>query len=200
MYTWRYDDRGRVHVQENGVEWMPYPGPETKARLEAIIARRSDMFRAIGDRYGVHWAILIAMDWRESNDNPTAVNQEDPKNPNDNGIGLFQITSKSLKGSHSDEQLKDPQLNTEIAAKYIADLQKSYPDDAVKVFCAFNAGSCRPDPMSKWNLHASPGHIDAEVMALNYVLSRDAPLVEAPQIDLVAADEPPRELDEEDHS
>ncbi len=200
MYTWRADDRGRIHVKENGIEWMPYPGPEVKARLEAIIARRSDMFREIGGRHGVHWAVLVAMDWRESNDNPGAVNQEDPKNPNDNGIGLFQITSRSLKGDHTDEQLKDPQLNTEIAAVYIARLQKTYAGDFVRVSCAFNAGSCRPDPSNKWNLHVTPGHIDAEVMALNYVLSRDEPLVEAPPIDLVAADEPPRELKESDQS
>ncbi len=200
MYTWRTDDRGRIHVKENGIEWMPYPGPEVKARLEAIIARRSDMFREIGGRHGVHWAWLIAMDWRESNDNPGAVNQEDPKNPNDNGIGLFQITNRSLKGDHTDEQLKDPQLNTEIAAKYIADLSKRYNGDFVRVSCAFNAGSCRPDPTNKWNLHVTPGHIDAEVMALNYVLSRDEPLVEAPPIDLAAADDPHEDLNEQDQS
>lgn len=202
MYTWRTDDRGRVHVKENGIEWMPYPGPEMKARLEAIISRRSDMFRAIGGRHSVNWAWLIAMDFRESNDNPSAVNQEDPKNPNDNGVGLFQITAKSLKAGHSDEQLKDPLLNTEIAAKYIAGLSKTYNGDFVRVSCAFNAGSCRPDASNKWNLHVTPGHIDTEVLALNYVLSREAPLVEAVPIDLIAAleDEPQTETDQEDHS
>lgn len=139
------------------------------AKCESGIARWGDPFRAWG--LGVDWKRLIAMAYQESGFNPNIMSGF-----HDGGVGLFQITNKALKGGHTDEQLKDPQLNTTIAANYILDLQRRYGADAAswpKISAAFNAGSVRPDSTNRWNMHCTAGHIDSEVACLNYCILRD---------------------------
>jgi hypothetical protein len=183
MYTWRTDDDGRIRVTENDVEWLPYPSQVTASFIDSGVARFGDMFRAEANAVGIDWAWLVAMAWQESRFDPRAKSK-------DGGCGLFQITHPSLKGPYSYEQLCEPQLNTRIAARFIGDLKHRFGPDFVRISAAFNAGSPRQDPSNKWNLHCTPGHIDSEVKALNYVLSRGLPLVEAEPIDLVAEAEP----------
>ncbi len=183
MYTWRTDDEGRIRVSEDGTEWMPYPSMGAIAVINHGIARWGDLFRA---EAGNRWAWLVAMAYQESRFDERAKSI-------DGGCGLFQITHPSLKGPYSYEQLCEPVLNTRIAAKYIAELERRFGHDFPRISAAFNAGSPRPDATNKWNLHCTKGHIDAEVQALNYTLSRGLPLVEAPPIDLLAEDKPKRD-------
>lgn len=173
--TWRTDPYGRVHVTDEGVEWLPFPTAAGQATCDHIAAHYGDMFRAEADGAGIFWVWLVAMAYRESGGNARAQSR-------DGGSGLFQITDKGLRGGLSDEQLYDAQVNTRIAARYIADLRRRFGNDFPRVSAAFNAGSPRPDPKSPWNLHATGDHILAEVEALNYVCTRGLPAVEAPPI------------------
>lgn len=174
--TWRTDDRGRVHVTDDGgPEWLPFPMSATQQTCDHIIARFGDLFRAEADAAGIPWAWLVAMAYRESGGYERA-------QARDGGSGLFQITDKGLRGGHSDIELYDPQLNTNIAAHYIASLIRRYGHDFPKISAAFNAGSVRPDPKSAWNMHATGDHIDAEVRALNYTLTRTITAPEAAPI------------------
>jgi hypothetical protein len=142
---------------------------------------------------GVRWEWLIAMAYQESGFNERAVNPEVKVGPEDDGVGLFQITHPSLKGrklvngrwegGYTDEQLKDPQLNTTIAARYILDLTKRYGNNFPKISAAFNAGSVRPSDKNPWGMHCTGNHITYEVAALNYTILRG--VEEAPLFDLV---------------
>lgn len=192
MRTWRTDDRGRVHVtDDDGAEFLPFPMATTQRTIEAGIAQFGDLFHAEANAIGIDWAWLVAMAYRESAFNPRAQSR-------DGGSGLFQITDAGLRAGHSNEELYDPQLNTRIAAHYIASLGRRYANDFPRVSAAFNAGSARPDPKSPWNLHATGDHIDAEVKALNYALTRGEVGPEAEPITLRSGagahagdDEPP---------
>lgn len=166
MRTWRTDHRGRIHVTDDGIEYMPLPTRPGVECCDHIIARFGDIFRSEADAAGIPWEWLVAMARRESGGNPRAQSA-------DGGSGLFQITDKGLRAGHTDEELYDPQRNTRIAARYIAWLARKYGPDFPKVSAAFNAGSVRPDPKSPWNMHATGDHIDVEVAALNYALTRD---------------------------
>lgn len=174
MYTWRTDPNGSIVVSDDGgPEFIPTLSGALVARCEAGIARWADKFRAWGLGVRVEW--LIAMALQESNFNPRAVNPERSPGPEDDGVGLFQITNRALKGHYTDEQLKDPQTNTQIAARYVLDLGRRYGDDFVRVAAAYNAGSARPPAKgfeNKWNLHCWHGHLDVEVPAMNYAIAR----------------------------
>lgn len=193
--TWRTDSYGRVRVTDDGIEWMPFPSAASQNALEDGIAKWGTLFSdevakspvaqaPIGAlTYTRLMAWLFAMAKRESGFHERARNNEGtPENPRDDGIGLFQITSRQLKGNYTDEELFDPALNTRVAIAYILALVHLYGTDFPRISAAFNAGSPRPDPKSPWNLHATGNHIDEEVESLNHVLSRRAPMVEAPPV------------------
>jgi soluble lytic murein transglycosylase-like protein len=199
MYRgWRTRSDGAIEVTKaDGTAFVPIlTAPKDIALCDAGIARWSDPFRVWGQ--GVRWEWLIAMAFQESRFNPNAVNPEVKVGPEDDGIGLFQITHPSLKGrrqekrldgsthwvgGYTDEQLKDPQLNTTIASRYILDLTKRYGNNFPKISAAFNAGSVRPSDKNPWGMHSTGAHITYEVAALNYTILRG--VEEAPLFDLV---------------
>lgn len=183
MYTWRIDPNGLVIVSDDGgPEFTPTLTGKLAERCEAGIAAWGDKFRAWG--MGVRYEWLIAMALQESNFNPNAFRQERNKDGTPRrdkngrlltGVGTFQITDPGLKGSHTDEQLKDPQLNTTIAAKHILTLVAKYGNRFPENSAAYNAGSVHkplPGFENKWNMHCWHGHLDVEVPALNYTILR----------------------------
>lgn len=179
---WRTRPDGSIEVTRSDLStFVPIlTSPHDIARCDHGIARWSDSFRVWGQ--GVRWEWLIAMAYQESAFNPNAVNPEVKAGPEDDGVGLFQITNRALKGSYTDEQLKDPQINTGIAVRYITDLAKRYGNNFPKVSAAFNAGSVRPSDKNPWGMHCTGNHISYEVAALNYTILRGVEV--APLIDL----------------
>jgi hypothetical protein len=191
---WRTRPDGAIEVTRSDMTtFLPVlSSARDTARCDAGIARWSDAFRVWG--LGVRWEWLIAMAYQESGFNPNAINPEVKAGPEDDGIGLFQITHPSLKGrkqtrrpdgstywsgGYTDEQLKDPQLNTTIAARHILDLVKRYGNNFPKISAAFNAGSVRPSDKNPWGMHCTGNHITYEVAALNYTILRGT---EQPQL------------------
>ncbi len=175
--SWRTDENGLVRVRDDGGdEFTPtLRDPKQVAIVEHGIARFGELFRAVGGTYSVPWEWMIGHAYRESGFNPHALRHE----PNGwTGVGLFQPTHPSVKGGLTDEQLYDPQTNATVAARHIANLMHRSEcrvdgvPDFVRVSAAYNAGSCRPDASNRWNLHVTPGHIDAEVAAVNYTVLR----------------------------
>lgn len=192
-YTWRTDTDGRIwRRMGDGPEECPMLGGDGGRHCEAGISRWSDSFRAWG--MGVRWEWLIAMAYQESGFDPAARNKEGTPDPDNDGVGLFQITHPSLKGrkllagldgikrwvgGYTDVQLMDPQLNTTIACRYILELTRKYGPDFPKVSAAYNAGSVRPPSdaahENPWGMHMTAGHAESEVRCLNYVISRGLP-------------------------
>lgn len=203
MYKgWRTRSDGSIEVTKADLSpFVPIlTDPKAIALCEAGIARWSDPFRVWGQ--GVRWEWLIAMAYQESAFRERIVNPEVKAGPEDDGVGLFQITHPSLKGrklvnghwegGYTDEQLKDPQLNTTIASRYILDLTKRYGNNFPKVSAAFNAGSVRPSDKNPWGMHCTGGHISYEVAALNYTILRGvevAPLIDLTEVARKADDE-----------
>jgi hypothetical protein len=199
MYRgWRTRSDGAIEVTKaDGTAFVPIlTSAKDIALCDHGIARWSDPFRVWG--LGVRWEWLIAMAYQESRFNPNAINPEVKAGPEDDGVGLFQITHPSLKGrrqekkldgtpywtgGYTDEQLKDPQLNTTIASRYILDLMRRYGNNFPKISAAFNAGSVRPSDKNPWGMHCTGAHITYEVAALNYTILRG--VEEAPLFDLV---------------
>jgi len=176
MYTWTTRADGVVVVRDAGgaEQIITLAGPNA-AGMDHVEARWGDLCRRIGERHGIPDGWLQAMIWRESGGDPKARNPERLPGPEDDGIGLMQITSKALKAGHSDVELEDPALNIEIGASYVGSLIKRYGDDFPSVAAAYNAGSVRkplPGFENPWGMHSSPGHITAEVSALNYYITR----------------------------
>ena len=192
-YTWRTDSEGRIWRRlGDGPEECPTLSAAGISLCEKGIARWSDSFRAWG--MGVRWEWLIAMAYQESGFDPRARNKEGTEDPDNDGIGLFQITYPSLKGrkllaqldgskkwvgGYTDEQLMDPQLNTTIACRHILGLIRQYGMDFPKVSAAFNAGSVRkpgtPAHENPWGMHMTQSHVESEVRCLNYVITRGVP-------------------------
>lgn len=190
-YTWRTDPvTALVRVRDDGGEdFTPTLKGDGAAKVDGGIARFGMGFRLKGETYGVDWRWLIAMAYRESGFNPRAFRQErhadadrtpiiSPGGRPLTGCGLFQVTHPSLKGSYSDEQLFDTDLNTIIAARHIGNLMRrdecrvNDAPDFVRVAAAFNAGSVRPSSANKWGFVVTGSHLDAEVAALNYAILR----------------------------
>lgn len=129
-------------------------------------------------------AHLAALIWRESSGNPKARNTEKKDNPNDDGIGLMQLTSIGLKTDSKgnripDEQLFDPETNIAIGSKYFASKWHQHSGDLPKAAAAYNAGSVKGSSKNAWgmvqtcalndNNEVVPGtcHDDAVVAASN---------------------------------
>lgn len=155
----------------NGAEHAPMlePGSPQARIVDAVEEQWGDLCRAIGGRNGIPDGWLQAMIYRESGGNQYARNQEGtPGYPADDGIGLMQITSPALKGHMADEELFKPVINIGIGARYAADLGHRYGWDFPRVAAAFNAGSVQPSSKNRWGMVQTTGHVDAEVLALNY--------------------------------
>jgi hypothetical protein len=153
----------------------------------------------IEDRFSVPRGWLLSMGWRESGWNLRAFRRE-PKPADEvvgwTGIGTHQITHPSLKrrrktqvgtveidgvhkplwqwvGGLTDEELYEPRINAEIAARYITDLITRYGLDFPQIAAAYNAGSVRRSEKNPWCMVQTAGHVSAEVAALNYYLMRE---------------------------
>jgi len=154
----------------NGAEYAPMPPFEQRRQIDAVEEKWGDLCREIGAKHLLPDGWLQAMIWRESGGNPRARNREKPEDPTDDGIGLMQITSKSLKGNRTEEELFDPRTNIEIGARYVSWLAAlpGIKGDFPKIAAAFNAGSVVPTHRNRWGMIMTEGHVDAEVQALNY--------------------------------
>ena len=200
MYKWKTNEYGLIVVtREDGSEFVPTLTGEFADRMSSVLAKWSDVVRPIGEQFGILERWILAMVYQESNGNPRAFRQErhpdgtpiiSPGGRPLTGVGLLQITSPSLKGGYTDEQLFDPQLNLTIGTRYIREIARR-PDvnwDWPKVAATFNAGSPRPNPKSEWNLYCYGNHVDAEVSAQNYIVLRGLEPAQhpAPLFDLIA--------------
>lgn len=163
--VWGSDSRGRVWVSDGGgPQYMPTATGSSAALIDRGVAQYGALFQQMGREYGVPSAWLVAMAKRESGFNPRA-------QAADGGWGMFQITDAGLKGGRTFEQLADPVVNTQVAAKYLSSLRLRYGDDFPTISASFNAGSPRPSSQNKWNLVSTGDHIDDEVASLNYALT-----------------------------
>jgi hypothetical protein len=173
---WRTQASGLIVVtRDDWSEFVPtLMAPELQRAMDGVIEKWGPLCRLEASKRWLDWRWIAAMIYRESGGDPKAFRRE----PNGwTGVGLLQITHPSLKGHHTDAELFDPELNVAIGARYIADQRKTYGDNFPRVSAAFNAGSAHlPSDeahANAWNLHCSKGHIDAEVQALNYAVSKD---------------------------
>jgi hypothetical protein len=135
------------------------------------------------------------MEWRESGGNPHAFRRERHKDGSPvldkhgvplTGVGQFQITNPELKGSHTTDELFEPELNTRIAARYIKYLVAKYGVDFPKISAAYNAGSVQESGKNPWGMVQTDGHVSSEVAALNYYLLRSVPAAEHPLFEAMA--------------
>lgn len=178
MYTWTTREDGAIVTRDTvtGAESVLTLTGANAAELESIEARWGDLCRRIGDRHGLPDGWLQAMIFRESHKgDPRSRNPEKLPGPEDDGVGLMQITSSALKAGYSDKELEDPEINVEIGASYIASLVKRYGRDFPRISAAYNAGSVHAPfkgAENPWGMHCTPGHITAEVSALNYYVQR----------------------------
>ncbi len=196
MYTWRTDDDfyGLIRVRDDGGEEFAPTLHDANliAVLEQGIATYELMFRSKAAVYDVPWEVLPSMALQESRFQKRALRIERNKDGSPRyspdgrpltGVGMFQITDPSIKGSLPDELLYDVGVNTNLAIRHIANLwqRKECRDaqgkpDPVRVFAAYNAGSIykpRPGFENKWGMHCWYGHIDVEVAAWNYTILRE---------------------------
>lgn len=176
MYRWRTEPNGLVVVAlEDGSEKTPTLVSEKSiAIVRNIQAKHGVVTQKIATKWGLMVEWLRSMEFQESGGNPRARNPERKPGPEDDGVGLLQITNPSLKNGYTDEQLCDPETNLNIGARYIVrSLVARYGWDFPKISASFNAGSVHP-PLkgyeNEWGMHCTPGHIDAEVSALNWQL------------------------------
>jgi hypothetical protein len=172
-YSWRIDVETRLVIvsTDGGPEWTP-----KTEKYAAALAGVDQQWRAlatpIAERRGLDVEGTLAQVMQESSGNPRAFRRE----PNGwTGVGLMQITHPSIKAGHTDAELFDPSLNLEIGTSYTAALARRYQTeqglpDWPCVFAAFNAGSCRPNPKSPWNLFCYGNHVDAEVAFYNTLI------------------------------
>ena len=189
MYTWTTREDGVIVTRDaaTGVESvLTLSGPNAEL-LEQIEARWGDLCRRKGAKYGLPDGWIQAGIFQESGGNPHARNPETKIGQEDDGVGLGQITSADLKRGYTDEQLQDPEINVDIMARYMAQLVQRYGRDFPAIAAAYNAGSVHAPYKgftNPWGMHCTPGHITAEVSALNYYLQR--PLAESDRNTILA--------------
>lgn len=190
-HSWRTEETGLIVVMRE--DWTEFTPTLTKpgyiAKVEYTRTRWGALFDRKAHEFGLGMFVLDAHAVQESGGDPFARNREGtPSDPSDDGIGLFQITYPGLKGrrqivledgkkkwigGHTDQELFDPELNTSIAARHLKGLYGIYGDDFPKCSAAFNAGSVRkPNPgyENDWNMHFTPGHVQFEVSAYNFLI------------------------------
>jgi soluble lytic murein transglycosylase-like protein len=114
-----------------------------------------DLAKFYGDKYGVDPALILAVMKSENPElNPNLVTAETFKDREGKTVstfsyGLMQVlweTAKVLGHTGTEADLKKPEVNINLGAKYLGDLQKRYPviQDAVS---AYNKG--RPQRIGK---------------------------------------------------
>jgi soluble lytic murein transglycosylase-like protein len=111
---------------------------------EALFATRLAPLRAIFDaaaaQYGIASAWLAGQAWQESRLNPRVIGH-DPGGST--GVGLFQLTSSRFKAHHTLAELQQPEVNTDEAARFLAELAAGGAD-LPAVASMFNAGAGGP--------------------------------------------------------
>jgi soluble lytic murein transglycosylase-like protein len=169
-------------------EVAPMLAEQLRSGMDRVEAQWGDLCREIGSRHQLPDGWLQAMIWRESGGNARAFRQEkdrfgvpirDAFGRLLTGVGLMQITSPAIKKNRTDAELFNPPLNVELGATYVSYLA-SRPDvrgtdgkpDFARISAAFNAGSVRDSGQNRWGMVQTSGHVDAEVAAFNYWLSR----------------------------
>lgn len=101
----------------------------------------------------------------------------------DGGVGLMQITNPALKGSYSDEDLTDPDLNVRIGAKYVEVIIRTVGRDLPKICAMYNFGHIQTkdcpagtgDPLwGMCNQQGTMSHITRTVLGANtYLLEKN---------------------------
>src|SRR5678815_2134608 len=85
---------------------------------------------------GVPWPVWVAIAFEESTFNPDARNNRG----REDSVGLFQLNRNGGQGSgYSVEQLKNPELNATIAARYIGPAVQQCGPDKITCICV-NSG------------------------------------------------------------
>lgn len=175
-YTWRTDPYGLIWVTTGAEpEHVLLLGMKDAAVMDSVIARWEPLAIANEKRASVPRGWILSMIWRESGGNPTARNVENLTVPDDDGVGLCQLTIRYFAGGRSVAQLMEPATNVAIASDHIAQLSKKYAGDFPKVSAAYNAGSVRPSDHNPFGMVSTGNHIEAEVAALNSYITRKLP-------------------------
>lgn len=174
-YTWRTDDNGLVWVT-TGAEpaHVLLPGLNDAVVMDRVIARWEVLALKHAAIAKIPPGWILSMIWRESAGNPQARNRENPAIADDDGVGLLQLTIRYFAHGLSDAQLMDPETNVSRGAAHIADLRHRF-GDFPRVSAAFNAGSPRPSDKNPFGMVSTGNHIEAEVSALNYYVTRKLP-------------------------
>jgi len=171
MYTWRIDERRLIVIRaDGGPEFVPVLRGANAQSMNSVMARWTTIASPIATSKIIPFEVILAMIWQESKGNPGAFRQEPD---GQTGIGLMQITNRSLKAGHSDVELYDPKLNIRIGTEYVAVLVNRYGTDWPKIFAAFNSGSVRPSTKNQWGMVCTHGHVDGEVAAYNYAIEQE---------------------------
>ena len=101
--------------------------------IEAILLYYNVMFN-------LPYGLLPSICWVESNWNPKAVNSSDPS------YGLCQIKVSTatwiMKRKITKKDLMNPEINAEVAGKYLRYQLDRYRDNLKCAISAYNAGHC----------------------------------------------------------
>jgi soluble lytic murein transglycosylase len=115
--------------------------PEPIARLKYPL-KYEDLVVDKSKQFEIPPSFLASLVYNESRFNPEAVSTQ-------NAYGLAQIqlpTAKHvLKREINVSDLKEPELNLKIGAKYLRELLDRYEDDKIKVLIAYNLGPTKLD-------------------------------------------------------
>lgn len=212
MYkSWRTEASGIIVVTlADGTEKIPslttQAHIDTMRRIQGMATYRGRSFdigastTTVSTKWGLRVEWIRSMVFQESGGNPYARNPEKLPGPEDDGVGLLQITNLGLKAGYTDAQLEDPETNLNIGCRYIVrSLMARYGDNFPKISASFNAGSVHP-PLkgyeNEWNMHCTRGHIDSEVAALNWQIldvmdaAQKAYALQFPLLDLLNGEAP----------
>lgn len=177
-YIWTTDGRGVVFITDpNAPGSEPY-APQLAGQQRQLLFGVAQQWRPLVERHAgrvrVHPAWLLGMAYRESGGNPDAVNPEGP-GPEDDGLGIFQITYPGFKKGYTRAQLLDPEVNTRIAADVVGQIVNGghgFPVDLPTAASIYNAGGlahgvAHASADSPWGMRETRGHILAVVSGSN---------------------------------
>lgn len=139
---------GRLVLAGPDIVTIPSVGMEQAARQAVAVVSAKPAFRElqphlaeVAATHGVDPALVKAVAVAESAFNPQAVSHK-------GAVGLMQVmpataqryAMQHLPRSEVAQKLKDPRLNADLGTRYLADLQRLYPDRLDLVLAAYNAG------------------------------------------------------------
>jgi len=165
-------------------EWKTLPdgavevdgAPLVASSLPETVWRWSDLVKRHARAEGVPPSWLLGILSREAHANPSAHNRL-------GAVGLFQLLDPSVKGPYTDEQLKDPDINAQQAARFVRTLATTGPTWARELpavasrYVGGQRGKGEPHPSSTspWGMREHNGYISGVVGAHNLALGTWGP-------------------------